>query len=66
MADTQQSPTPVERILAELDALNREVEASLTTPEPVTDSRGRVWEWWKGNLYRHGNSAVPLEMLRML
>lgn len=25
----------------------------------VTDAEGRVWSWWKGDLYRHGDMAWP-------
>lgn len=25
---------------------------------------GRVWQWWKGSLYRCAHSAVPAAMLR--
>lgn len=53
----------IARIIADLDALNAEVEATLTTPPDVTDSQGRVWTWWKGDLYRHGVSAVPRAMI---
>jgi hypothetical protein len=54
----------IAKILAELDALNAEVEATLTPPADITDDQGRVWTWWKGDLYRHGVSAVPKSMIR--
>lgn len=29
----------------------------------LLDGRGRRWAWWKGELYRHGNSAYPLALI---
>lgn len=58
------SVSGVERILRELADLNDEVEASLTPPADITDCRGQVWTWWKGDLYRNGKgSAVPRAFL---
>lgn len=29
----------------------------------VTDLFGRVWTWWKGDLYRHCHNAAPKHMI---
>lgn len=54
----------VERILAELDALNREVEAGLREREIITDRNGVKWyEGWDG-IFRNGyGGAVPRALL---
>lgn len=49
----------IAKILADLEALNAEVEATLITPPDITDNEGRVWAWWKGDLYRHEGKAWP-------
>lgn len=55
----------VERLLSGLEALAEEIGPEVE-PEPITDSQGRVWRWWKGDLWRHDHSAIPLSMLRKL
>ncbi len=62
---TEEAPASgVFKILLELDKLNREVAATLTAPENITDEMGRVWVWGADGLYRNGVSAVPRELIR--
>ncbi len=50
----------------------RELRAELAAIEQAehpdqTDEFGRVWTWWKGDLYRHDDTlAVPLDMISLL
>jgi hypothetical protein len=56
----------VERLLTDMEALADEVLFTWTEPEPITDRHGRVWVWWKGDLYRHEHSVLPLALLRKI
>jgi hypothetical protein len=38
-------------------------DKSVIKPD-VTDKFGRVWTWWKGDLYRHCSMAWTLDMIR--
>jgi hypothetical protein len=29
----------------------------------ITDRHGRVWTWWKGDIYRHCGNAAPADMI---
>jgi hypothetical protein len=45
-------------IRAELAALERAEHPD------ITDRHGRVWSWWKGDLYRHDDTlAVPADLV---
>ncbi|MFD8577350.1 hypothetical protein ACFV1H_18705 [Streptomyces virginiae] len=40
--------------------LHSRVDELLKTIHPdITDHHGRVWTWWKGDLYRHCTLAWP-------
>jgi hypothetical protein len=42
-------------VLAELEAAEH--------PD-VTDVQGRVWTWWKGDLFRHEGKAWPRDFIQ--
>jgi hypothetical protein len=57
------APSGIARILADLKGLNDEVAATLTTPANITDTDGRIWTWWQGDLYRNSRSAIPRALI---
>lgn len=77
-ADQPRNPVP--GLIAEWQRLRAEIRALEKAEHPdITDVDGRVWTWWKGDLYttprpdlypvneyrsEPGKSAVPLCMIR--
>jgi hypothetical protein len=50
----------MDRLITEWQAMRivlRELEEA--EHAPITDRLGRVWTWWKGDLYRHDSMATP-------
>jgi hypothetical protein len=62
----QSATDAVRRLLADWHATRAELAAIERAEHPdVVDRHGRVWTWWKGDLYRHDDTlAFPLEMIQ--
>ncbi len=54
----------MEKLLAEWTALREQIAETERAEHPdITDRFGRVWVWWKGDLYRHCNQCIPGEWI---
>jgi hypothetical protein len=65
--DTPATPSagiPLEALVPVWLRLREELARLEAAEHPdLVDGRGRVWTWWKGDLYRNGHSAYPLVLL---
>ena len=59
---------PVPAMLEEWRSLRAELRAAEEAEHPnIVDRFGRVWIWWKGDLYRHDDTlAVPHDMIEIM
>lgn len=54
----------MEKLLAEWTALREQIAEIERAEHPdITDRFGRVWVWWKGDLYRHCGHCIPGEWI---
>ena len=59
-----QGRNPVPDLMRELQASLAEFQAAKAAAHPdITDALGRVWVWWKGDLYLHDNMAWTADMI---
>jgi hypothetical protein len=55
---------PVTALLADWHAAREALTALEAAEHPdIIDHHGRVWTWWKGDLYRHCGNAAPSHMI---
>lgn len=56
--------SPVVGLVAKWQSARAELAELERAEHPnVTDRFGRVWSWWKGDLYRHCGNAAPKHMI---
>lgn len=60
---TEQSNPVMSLISSWLDARARLTALERSEHPDIVDRFGRVWMWWKGELYRHCGSAIPMEWI---